>query len=55
MAADRGLIKAIRKMAIFLLDGHGVRQDTKRGMEMLKQAAEAGDQAAQFILKQKIE
>ena len=54
-AADRGSIKAIRKMAIFLLDGHGVLQDTKRGMLMLRQAAAAGDQTAQFILKQKAE
>lgn len=50
MAAERGSIKAIRKMGIFLLDGRGVRKDTARGMELLKKAAQAGDQTAQYIL-----
>ena len=52
-AAERGSIKALRKMGIFLLDGRGVRKDTARGMALLEKAAQAGDQTAQFILSER--
>ena len=52
-SADAGSIKAMRRMAVALLDGRGVQKNTERGMALLRTAAGAGDQAAQFILSSK--
>ena len=52
-AASAGSVKAMRRMAIALLDGRGVQKDTERGMKLLQAAAAAGDQAAQFMLREK--
>ena len=51
-SAEVGSVIGMRKMAIALLDGSGVRKDQETGFKLLRRAAESGDKTAQFMLQQ---
>ena len=51
MAARQGSLKGISKLGYCLLTGFGTYKDMNRGVEMLKFAAQKGDQNALEILK----
>ena len=49
-AAAMGSLEAKDKMGWAYLDGHGVPQDTQKGLALLEEVAEAGQATTQFML-----